>query len=66
MMFIYKIIEVTNCVSLREYFDVTFAENDAAAYTPCLGPHRKLILTAILLKFSQTNLKIMHIQKIEK
>ena len=28
---------------------------------PCLEPHRKLILTAILLKFSQTNLEIMFI-----
>ena len=54
------------CVSLLEYHDVTYAENDAAAYTACLGPHRKLILTAILLKFSQTNLKIMCIQTIEK
>ena len=59
-------MEVTNCVSLHEYFDVAFAKNGAAAYTPCLGPHRKLTLTAILLKFSQTNLKIIHIQKIEK
>ena len=42
------------------------AENDAAAYTPYLGPHRQLILTAILLNFSQTNLNIMYIQKIEK
>ena len=51
---------------LREHPDVTFAENDAAVYTPCLGPHRKLILTAILVNFSQTNLKVMYIQKIEK
>ena len=65
-MFIYKITEVKNCVSLREHPDVTFAENGSATYMPCLGPHRKLILTAILLKFSQNNLKIMFIQKIEK
>ena len=66
MMFNYKIMEVTICVSFREHHAVIFAENDAAAYTPCLGTHRKLILTAILLKFSQTNLKIMYIQKKEK
>ena len=53
-------------MSVREHHDVTFAENDPAAYTPCLGPHRKLILTVILLKFSQTYLKIMYIHKIEK
>ena len=35
MMFIYKITEVNICVPLREHHDVTFAENDAAAYTPC-------------------------------
>ena len=49
MMFIYKITEVKICVLLLEHHDVTFAGNDAAAYPPCLGPHRKLILTAILL-----------------
>ena len=43
-MFIYKITEVKICVSLREHHDVTFAENDAAAYTPCLRPNRKLTL----------------------
>ena len=53
-------------MSLRKHHNVTFAENDPAAYTQCLGPHRKLIMTAIQLNFSQTNLKIMHIQKIEK
>ena len=53
MMFIYEITEVKICLSLREHH-VTFPEDDAAAYTPCLGPQRKLILTAILLKFSQT------------
>ena len=66
MMFIYKITDVKICVSLREHHDVTFAEIDSAAYTPCLGPRRKLILTYILLKSSQTDLKILYIQKIEK
>ena len=61
MMFIYKIREVKIRVPLRKQHDVIFAENDSAAYTPCLGPPRKLIMTAILLNFSQTNLKIMHI-----
>ena len=65
-MFIYKIKEVEIYVSLREHADVTFAENDTAAYIPCLGLHKKLILTVILLKFSQTNLKIMYNQKIEQ
>ena len=66
MMFIYKISEVKIRVSLRKHLDVTFVDDDLAAYTQCLGPHRKLIMTAILLNFTQTNLKIMHIQKIEK
>ena len=66
MKFIYKITEEKMSMSLREHHDVIFAEMDAAAYTPCLGLHRKLILTAILLKFSQTNLNIMYIQQIEK
>ena len=67
MMFICNLTKVKICVALREHHDVTFAENDAAAYTPCLhvGPHRKLILTVILLKFSRTNIKIMYIQKIK-
>ena len=51
---------------LCEYHAVTLVANDAAAYTPRLRSHRKLILTAILLKFSQINYKIMFIQKIEK
>ena len=50
-----------NCVLLRKHHDVIFAENDAAAYMPCLGNHRKLILTAILLKFLRTNLTIKDI-----
>ena len=66
MMFIYKISEVKIRVSLCKHNNVTYAENDPAAYTQCLGPHRKLIMTAILLNFSQTNLKLMHIPKIEK
>ena len=65
-MFICKITEVKFCVSLHEHHNVTFAENDAAAYMPCLAPHRKLIVTVILQNFSQTNLKVMYIQKIEK
>ena len=43
MMFIYNVTEVKNCVSLRErLLDVTFAENDAAAYAieSLLVPHR--------------------------
>ena len=65
-MFIDKISEVKIRVSLRKHHDVTFAENDHAANSQCVGPHRKLIMTAILLNFSHTNLKIMHIHKIEK
>ena len=61
MILIYKITEVKMFVSLREHHYVPFAENGAAAYTPCLLPHGKLILTAILLKLSQINLKIMYI-----
>ena len=33
MMLIYKITEVKIFVLLREHHDVTFAKNDAAAYT---------------------------------
>ena len=51
---------------LRKNHDVTFAANDAVAYTPCSRPHRKMGLTAILLKFSQINLKLMYIQKTGK
>ena len=50
MMFIYNITELKICVSLRKHPDVTIAENDDAAYTPCLVTHKKLILTAIPLK----------------
>ena len=53
-------------MSLRKYHDITFAENDAVAYTPCLRLNRKLILTADLLKLSISNIKVMYIQKIEK
>ena len=66
MIFICKITEVKFCISLRKYREVTFAANESSAYTPCSGPHRKLILSARLLKFSQINLKMMYIQKIEK
>ena len=53
MVFIYKIIGVKFCMSLRKYHYVIIAANEAARYTQCLRPHRKLILTAILLKVSQ-------------
>ena len=43
-----------------------FAANEASAYTQCSQPHRNFILTAIQLKFSQINLKMMAIQKIGK
>ena len=62
MMFIYKITEANFPMSLRKYHDVTIAINDAALYTACLESHKNLISTAIPLKFSQINLKIMHIQ----
>ena len=64
-MFIYKITEVNFCMSLRKYNDATLVANELSAYTPCLRPKRRLILTGFLLKFSQINLKIMYIQKIE-
>ena len=51
---------------LHKYHDVTITVNDAAVYKLYLRLHKKLILTAIQLKISQINLKIMHIQKIEK
>ena len=68
MIFIYKITEsdVNFLKSLRKCHDVTIAINDAAPYTLYLESHRKLILTAIPLKISQINLKVMHIQEIIK
>ena len=66
MMLIYKITEVNFLMSLRKYHDVTIAINDAAPYTTCLESHKNLISTAIALKISQINLKIMHIWEIEK
>ena len=66
MICIYKITEVKFCISLRKYRDVTLAANEASAYTQCSQPHRKLILTDIVLKFSQINLKMMAIKKIGK
>ena len=66
MIFLYKITEVKFCISLRKYRHVTLAANQASAYTPCSQPHRKLILTTTLLKFSPINLKMMTIQKIGK
>ena len=53
-------------MSLRKYHDVSIAMNDAAPYTPCLESHKNLISTAIALKISQINLKIMHLWEIEK
>ena len=53
MIVIYKITEVKFCILLRKYRNVTLAANDASAYTPCSQPHRKLILRAMVLKFSQ-------------
>ena len=66
MIFIYKITEVKFCILLRKYSDMTLAANEASAYTQCSQPHRKLILTAMQLKFLQINFKVMFIQKIEK
>ena len=51
MIFIYKITELKFCIPLREYLDMTLAENEASAYTPCSRLHRKLILTTMVLKF---------------
>ena len=62
-MFIYK---TTKVKLLRKYHDVTLTAKYAAAYTSCSRPHRKLILIAVLLKFSQTNLNVMDIQKVGK
>ena len=46
---------------------VTLSANHAAIYiAPCSPSNRKLILTAMLLKFSQINLKMMDIQKVGK
>ena len=53
-------------MSLRKYYKVTLTANDAAAYTPCSPPHKKLIWTAMLFKFSEINFKMMDIQKIGK
>ena len=66
MMFIFKITEVNFLMSMRKYNDVRIAMNHAAQYIPCLESHKNLISTAIPLKISQINLKIMHIQEIEK
>ena len=37
---------------LPKYHDVSLDANDAAVYTTCLRPYRKLTLTAIQLKVS--------------
>ena len=65
-MFIFKIIEVDFLVPMRKYHNMTIAINDAAPYIPCLESHKNFILTAIPHKISQINLKIIHIQEIEK
>ena len=44
--------------------NVTIAINNAAPYYPFLDSNKNLILTAIPLKISQINLKIVHIQEI--
>ena len=64
MIFIFKITEVKFCILLRKYRDVTLAANEASVYTQYSQSHRKLILTDILLKFSQINLQMMAIKKI--
>ena len=58
--------EVKFCILLRKYRNVTLVSNEASAYTQCSQPLRKLNLTAMQLKFSQINLKMMAIQKIGK
>ena len=66
MMFIYKLTEVNFLMSLHKCHDVPIVINDAAPYTSCLESHKYLISTAIPLKISQINLKIMHNQEIEQ
>ena len=66
MMFIFKITEVNFLMFMRKYHDMTIAINDAAPYIQCLESHKNLNSTAIPLKISQINFKIMHIQEIEK
>ena len=66
MIFIYKMTEVKFYMSLPKYRDTIISANEASAYTQCSQPNKKLILTAMLLKFSQINLKMMAIQKIGK
>ena len=66
MMFKYKISEVNFLMSLHKYHDVAIALNDAAPYTPCWESYKNFISTAIPLKISQINLKIMYILEIEK
>ena len=53
-------------MSLRKYHDVNIAIVDTVPYTLRLESYKNLILTAIPLKISQINFKIMHIQEIEK
>ena len=65
-MFKYKLTEENFLMSFRKYQDVTIVINDAVPYTPCSESYKNLISTDIPLKISQINLKIMHIQEIEK
>ena len=57
MMFIYKITEVENVMALREHLDVTFAENNAAAYTLFLRLHILLIWQLLNQDFHKLILK---------
>ena len=66
MIFKYKITEVKIFISVRKYRDMTLAENEVSDIYTYSRPHRKFILTAMLLKFLQINLKMMAIQKIVK
>ena len=53
-------------MSLRKYHHMPIAANDVATDTRSVRQYKKLILTAILLKISQINLKMICIQKTEK
>ena len=64
MMFIYNITEVNFLMSMGKYHDVRIAINDTAPYILCLESNKNLISTAIPLKISQINLKIIHMKEI--
>ena len=59
-MFTYNIKEEKKSVPLRKYPDVNIAENDAVAYTPCLGPHRKPFWPLFYYNFHNLILKNVH------